>query len=71
MEGLAADIAPSFLCSPPFLRTCTDGAPRMSGLGDGLCFYRDDTCAERASADREHTKNCVFAPMFWAFRVPF
>ena len=29
----------SFMCSPPFIRTCTVGAPRMSGMGDGLCWY--------------------------------
>ena len=37
----------AFLCEPPIFRTCTDTAPRMSGLGDGLCWYRDASCPAR------------------------
>ena len=39
-----------FLCTFPYLSTCTDAAPRMSGLGDGLCWYRHNTCPPRASS---------------------
>ena len=47
--ALATRIDPTFLCAPPYLRTCSNAAPHMSGLGDGLCFYRDDeTCPARA-----------------------
>ena len=31
-DELADAIAPSFMCQPPLIQTCTDGAPRMSGL---------------------------------------
>ena len=37
----------AFLCEPPIFRTCTDAAPRMSGLGDGICWYRDALCPAR------------------------
>ena len=48
-DVLDTAISPTFLCRPPYLTTCTDDTPRMSGLGDGLCWYRDDaTCAARA-----------------------
>lgn len=42
---LAAAIETSFLCAPPFYTTCSAAAPQMSGLGDGLCWYREATCA--------------------------
>ena len=52
-EALLARVEPDFLCAPPYLRTCSDAAPHMSGLGDGLCFYRDDngTCPARAEVN--------------------
>ena len=47
--ALATSVDTSFLCAPPYLSTCSEAAPHMSGLGDGLCFYRnDDTCPTRA-----------------------
>ena len=46
--ALATSVDTSFLCAPPYLSTCSEAAPHMSGLGDGLCFYRnDDTCPGR------------------------
>lgn len=44
-DTLLGAVENTFLCAPPLLRTCSDAAPHMSGLGDGLCFFRDDTCA--------------------------
>ena len=50
-EELTDAIQHSFMCSPPLLRTCTVGAPRMSGMGDGLCWYRDEeSCPARTGA---------------------
>ena len=49
-DELADAIAPSFMCQPPLIQTCTDGAPRMSGLGDGICWYRAQSCPVRTSA---------------------
>ena len=46
---LSAAVASSFVCALPLLATCGSSAPRMSGLGDGLCWYREDTCAARPS----------------------
>ena len=45
---LLGQVEHQFLCVPPLLAGC-DGAPRMSGLGDGFCWYRDDECAAEAS----------------------
>ena len=39
----------AFLCEPPLFATCDDEAPRMSGIGDGLCWYREASCAPRAA----------------------
>lgn len=39
---LEGAVAPHFVCARPLLATCDSAAPTMSGLGDGLCFYRDD-----------------------------
>ena len=42
--ALAEQVEDHYACKLPFLRTC-DGPPRMSGLGDGLCWYHAaDTC---------------------------
>ena len=38
--GLLEGVQNSYLCTPPLLSGC-DAAPRMSGIGDGLCWYRD------------------------------
>ncbi len=48
--SLHAAVRASFLCAPPYLQTCSDAAPRMSGLGDGLCWYRGDACDARAGS---------------------
>jgi hypothetical protein len=42
---LLPQIEREFLCVPPLLAGCL-GAPRMSGVGDGFCWYRDPTCTE-------------------------
>ena len=42
---LLPQIERDFLCVPPLLAGCL-GAPRMSGLGDGFCWYRDPACVE-------------------------
>ena len=44
-SALLPQIDSSFLCVPPLLSGCV-GAPRMSGLGDGFCWYRDATCPD-------------------------
>ena len=36
-----------YVCMPPLLAGC-NGAPRMSGLGDGFCWYRDESCNDGA-----------------------
>ena len=38
--GLLEGVQNSYLCTLPLLSGC-DAAPRMSGIGDGLCWYRD------------------------------
>ena len=44
-EFLLPNIENEYLCALPLLAGC-DAAPRMSGLGDGYCWYRDtDRCA--------------------------
>ena len=48
---LAAAVGPSFLCAPPLYATCSEAAPRMSGLGDGMCWYRESTCPARTQPD--------------------
>ena len=56
-----ADLLPQlerhFLCVPPLLSGCL-GAPRMSGLGDGHCWYRDDA----ATCGAETTLPCDEVP---------
>ena len=48
--SLGAAVESSFVCALPLLATCGSSAPRMSGLGDGLCWYREDTCPTRPSS---------------------
>ena len=50
------------MCMPPLLAGC-GGAPRMSGLGDGFCWYRDsEGCAEATVACRRRppARRCLF-----------
>ena len=49
VAALAPAVESSFVCALPLLATCGSSAPRMSGLGDGLCWYREDTCPARSS----------------------
>ena len=46
--GLSAAVEPTFLCAPPYLATCEDAAPTISGIGDGFCWYREAHCPPRA-----------------------
>ena len=41
--ALRSAVEPHFLCAPPYLATCDNAAPTMSGLGDGLCWFHADT----------------------------
>ena len=50
-DELAAAVTHSFLCAPPLYATCSEAAPRMSGLGDGVCWYREQSCAPRSEPD--------------------
>ena len=43
--ALLPQIERDILCAPPLLAGCL-GAPRMSGLGDGWCWFRDPACTE-------------------------
>ena len=43
--ALLPQLERDFLCVPPLLSGCL-GAPRMSGLGDGFCWYRAATCPD-------------------------
>lgn len=49
-SGLLGAVEHRFLCTPPMLAGC-EGSPRMSGLGDGFCWYHDsDTCPAVATS---------------------
>ena len=47
-NALHTAVASSVACAQPYLTTCLDAGPKMSGLGDGLCWYRDAACDARS-----------------------
>ncbi len=59
-DALGPAVESSFVCALPLLATCGTSAPRMSGLGDGLCWYREDTCAARTSTACDATPPADF-----------
>ena len=47
-DQLSTAVEHTFLCAAPYLATCNDAAPTMSGIGDGFCWYRESSCPSRA-----------------------
>ena len=50
-SGLLGAVDHRFLCTPPMLAGC-EGAPRMSGLGDGFCWYHDSGMCPAVATSR-------------------
>jgi len=65
--SLQAAVAPHFLCAPPLIVTCDEASPRMSGLGDGLCFYYDGESCPAPAADRTPRCDAVTASASTSF----